>query len=253
MDNRDSTVTIYLSDLWDVFVRRMVLIILAALICVAGEYLYATKIVKPLYNSTSTLYVLRQDESGDYSSTDFSLALNLVNDCTYMLKSHAVLDEVIEELELDMSYKALSDSISTRNPDNSRILEVSVKTGDPELSKKIVDKLCTIGAEKISDVMRMDQVTVLERGTLEQNPSNRVGMMRYIMFGALGAVLCYLAFVVAFVLDDKIKTEEDVKRYLQLSVLGEIPYTSASGRREHNRRVKAIEKANKTAKGGNRR
>lgn len=253
MDNRDSTVTIYLSDLWDVFVRRIVLIILAALVCVAGEYIYATKIVKPLYNSTSTLYVLRQDDAGDYSSSDFSLALNLVNDCTYMLKSHAVLDKVIEELDLDMSYDDLSDSISTRNPDSSRILEVSVKTGDPELSKKIVDKLCTIGAEQISDVMRMDQVTVLERGTLATSPSNRVGVMRYVMFGVLGAVLCYLAFVVAFVLDDKIKTEEDVKRYLQVSVLGEIPYTSNSGRREHNRRIKAIEKANKTGKGGKRR
>lgn len=250
MDNRDSSVTIYLSDLWDIFVRHLFVIILAALVCVAAVFIYATKIVKPLYNSTSTLYVLRQDDSDSYSSSDFNLALNLVNDCTYMLKSHAVLDDVIEELELDIGYSELSDSISTRNPDSSRILEVSVKTGDPELSKKIVDKLCTIGSERISEAMRMDQVSVFERGTLENKPCNRMGVIRYVLFGVLGAVLCYLAFVVAFVLDDKIKTEEDVKRYLQLSVLGEIPYTSTSGRREHNRRVKAIEKANKTGKGG---
>ena len=250
MDHQDSSVTIYLSDLWDVFVRHIVVIILAALVCLAGVYIYATKIVKPLYNSTSTLYVLRQDDTENYSSSDFSLALNLVNDCTYMLKSHAVLDDVIEDLELDMSYGELSDSISTRNPDSSRILEVSVKTGDPELSKKIVDKLCTIGSERISEAMRMDQVSVFERGTLENKPCNRVGMTRYILFGVLGALLCYLIFVVAFLLDDKIKTEEDVKRYLKLSVLGEIPFTTTSGKREQSRRIKAIEKANKRGKGG---
>lgn len=250
MDNRESTVTIYLTDLWDVFVRHIAVIILAALVFIAGVFVYATKIVKPLYNSTSTLYVLRQDDEGNYSSSDFSLALNLVNDCTYMLKSHAVLDDVIDELKLDMSYSALSQSISTRNPDSSRILEVSVKTGDPETSKKIVDKLCSIGAEQISNVMRMDQVSVFERGTLETTPCNRVGITRYAAFGLLGALLCYLAYVIAFVLDDKIKTEEDVKRYLQLSVLGEIPYTSASGKREQSRRTKAIAKANKASKGG---
>lgn len=252
MENRDGTITIYLSDLWEIFVRHLFVIILAAAVCVGALFIYATKIVKPLYNSTSTLYVLRQDDTDSYSSSDFNLALNLVNDCTYMLKSHAVLDDVIEDLDLDISYNELSDSISTRNPDSSRILEVSVKTGDPELSKKVVDKLCTVGSERISEAMRMDQVSVFERGTLETAPCNRVGVMRYVMLGILGAVLCYLAFVVAFLLDDKIKTEEDVKRYLQLSVLGEIPYTSASGKREHNRRAKAITKANKTAKGGKR-
>lgn len=250
MDHQEGSVTIYLSDLWDVFVRRIVVIILAALVCMAGVFIYATKIVKPLYNSTSTLYVLRQDDTENYSSSDFNLALNLVNDCTYMLKSHAVLDDVIEDLKLDMSYTALSDSISTKNPDSSRILEVSVKTDDPELSKKVVDKVCSIGAERISDAMRMDQVSVFERGTLEDTPCNRMGLMRYLLFGVLGAALCYLAFVVAFILDDKIKTEEDVKRYLQLSVLGEIPYTSAAGKREQSRRTKAINKANKTRKGG---
>ncbi len=250
MDHQESSVTIYLSDLWDVFVRHIVVIILAALVCLAGVFIYATKIVKPLYNSTSTLYVLRQDDTENYSSSDFNLALNLVNDCTYMLKSHAVLDDVIEELDLDIGYSDLSDSISTKNPDSSRILEVSVKTEDPELSKRIVDKVCSIGAERISEAMRMDQVSVFERGTLEQKPCNRVGATRYILFGGLGAVLCYLIFVVAFLLDDKIKTEEDVKRYLNLSVLGEIPFTSASGKREQSRRIKAIEKANKRGKRG---
>ena len=36
-------------------------------------------------------------------------------------------------------------------------------------------------------------------------------------------MIVYSAYLIAFILDDKIKTEDDVAKYLGLSVLGEIP------------------------------
>ena len=83
----------------------------------------------PQYASTATLYILRQADGATASdaSSDFSLALKVVNDCTYLLKSHTVLDEVISSLNLDMEYEDLYDCVSTSNPEDTRILEVTVK------------------------------------------------------------------------------------------------------------------------------
>lgn len=118
---------------------------MAAFIAMSGLFLLICLTYVPQYESTATLYILRQDseQSGSSSvSSDFSLALNVVSDCTYLLKSHSVVAAVIDELHVAIPYEELSKSISTNNPDNTRILEVSVKVGSPELAKSIVDSIC---------------------------------------------------------------------------------------------------------------
>ena len=224
---------ITLSDLWEVFIRHLLPIILVALLCMGLLAGYSAVIVEPEYNSTATLYVLKQDKTSDYvyTQSDFTLALNVVNDCKYMLKSHTVLDDVIKELGLNMSYKELYDSISTANPDNTRVLEVSVKTPSAQESKRIADCVCRIASEKITAAMGMDQVNIYASGTLEDKPCNLIGLSKYAFTGIAAAVIVYAVYVAAFMLDDRIKTEEDIQKYLGLSVLGEIPNSEDTKRK----------------------
>ena len=83
---------IALQDLWDIFIHRLWVIVLAAVL-VTGAYIAFDKITYvPEYESTATLYILRENEgeSAYRSSDDFSLALKVVNDCEHLLKSHSV-------------------------------------------------------------------------------------------------------------------------------------------------------------------
>lgn len=225
MEKQDTMRVITLADLWEVFIHHIIPIVLIAAICVVLVLAYGTIILTPKYSSTSTLYILKQDNSNDYVYTqaDFTMALNIVNDCTYMAKSHEVLDKVISQLNLDTSYKELYSSITIENPDNTRILEVTVETADAMQSKKIVDAICRTAADKINDTMGIDQVNVYSAGTVGNNPSNSIQMTTYMLIGIVAAIIVYSAYLIAFILDDKIKTEEDVAKYLGLSVLGEIP------------------------------
>lgn len=234
MEMQETGRVITLSDIWEVFVRHIIPIILAAILCVSALFAYTNIFVTPKYNSTATLYVLKQDKTNDYvyTQSDFTLALNIVNDCAYMLKSHAVLDSAIYELGLDMSYNELYGSISTSNPDNTRVLEVSVKTDSNTEAKRIVDCICRIASEKITAAMGMDQVNIYASGTMEDKPCNTMSMSKYVIAGIAGAILMYAVYLIAFMLDDKIKSEEDVAKYLGLSVLGEIPNSNASKRKK---------------------
>ena len=109
-------------DLWEIFTARWWVMLLAAVIAIAAVFIIRSIIFVPKYESTATLYILRSEHQSTGSSTDsdFSLALKVVNDCDYLLKSHAVVDDVIDELQLDtvygISYKELSEMISTGNP-----------------------------------------------------------------------------------------------------------------------------------------
>lgn len=229
MDKNVSMRVITLKDLWDLFIKRMVVILVAAAVVGGGLLAYNVVTYTPEYSSTATLYILRQDESASSSdvSNDFSLALKVVNDCTYLLKSHSVLDEVIESLSLNMTYEELYDCVSTDNPENTRILEVTVTTTSPEEAKQIVDKLCTIGPEKIDEAMGFAQVNLFEYGTLNQKPSNGRGLANCVVAGVVAAVLTYTVFLVIFLLDDRIHPEDDIEKLLGLSILGDIPNADA--------------------------
>lgn len=228
MEQQINVRIVTLKDLWSIFTRRLWIMALAAFVVVGGMFLLNRLTFVPEYKSTATLYILRQNQStsmnnDSYSSDDFSLALKVVSDCDYLLKSHSVLDEVIDELDLTISYGELSRSVSTSNPDSTRILEVTVVSSSPEQAKRIVDSVCRIGTEKIAEAMGFNQVNLFELGVLDNKPCNTTGMTTYLLAGIIVAVLVYTSFLVIFLLDDRIRTESDIEQYLGLSILGTIP------------------------------
>lgn len=226
MNSNQNMRIVTLKDLWDLLMQRFLIILLAAVAAVGVLYGVNAATQEPLYESTATLYISRQSDestsSGD-ASNDFSLALKVINDCTYLLKSHTVLDQVIEELSLTMDYDELYSAISTHNPDSTRILEVTVEASSPQLAKRIVDKICELGKDSITEAMGFEQVNLFEYGVLNQTPCNNTSMLTYALVGMIAAVFVYTVFLLIYLLDDRIRTTEDIENYLGLSVLGEIP------------------------------
>jgi capsular polysaccharide biosynthesis protein len=212
-------------DLKDELLGHIWAILGIAALCVALFAVFKFITFTPEYESRATLYILKQDNKypDEYTSSDFSLALNVVNDCTYLLRSHKVLDEVISGLNLDISYEKLARRVSTSNPDGTRVLEVIVRADTPEDARELVNYICQVGEEAITDAMGFQQVNLYEYGTLNTNPCNRTSYKTYILLGIIAAVLAYAVYLLIFILNDRIRTEEDVHEYLGLSVLGEIP------------------------------
>ena len=235
MNENNSTRVITLMDLWDLFVQRIVVLILAAALAAGGLFAVDMVTYQPEYSSTATMYILRQGGGENASSgevaSELSLALRLVYDCNYFLKSRTVLNTVIEDLDLDMSYSQLYSRISTTNPTNTRILEITVRGDTPEQAKAIVDRICDIGPARIEDAMGFSQVNLYEYGTLPTAPSNRLNILKYAAVGAAAAVVAYALYLLMFILDDRMRTDEDIERQLGLSVLAEIPHVGGGKKR----------------------
>ena len=224
MEKQENVRVITFGDFWSVFVHNILIILIVTILVVGGVFAFIAVTFEPEYTSTATLYILRQNQKeDDYQvKEDFSLALNVVNDCTYLLKSHAVLDEVRDQLGLDISYNQLTHSLTTNNPEDTRILEVSIVSDSPEKSKLIVDKVCELGAKQIETAM----------GLIDYNPCNQTSIMTYLVIGVVTALIVYAICLIAYFADDRIRTEEDISRYLGLSLLGDIPnaYENTKGR-----------------------
>ena len=241
MDKQQTNRVVTFASLWKVFADHFPVILLGAVMCTAVLLLYSYVLAEPVYQSTATLYVLRRDNEPDYvyTQSDFTLAKDVVKDCTYVLKSQEVLDEVVRQLKLSMSYTELSENIKTNNPENTRFLEVSVFSDNPKSAKTIVDRICDVGSEKISESMGFDQVNLYTYGKVSEKPSNTMGMLHYAVAFVFGLTIMYLTYLVVFLLDTNIRTEEDIEKYLGISVLAEIPNSqNGSTRKKGNYRYR---------------
>lgn len=233
MNDLNDMRSITLKDLWDLFIHHISVIILAAVIATVAFFSVDMVTYDPEYSSTGTMYILRQnasDVSSGEAANELSLALRLVYDCNYFLKSRTVLNTVIEDLELDMTYNELYSRISTSNPTNTRVLEITVRGETPEQAKAIVDRICDIGPGKIEEAMGFSQVNLYEYGTLPTGPSNTPNVMKYAAVGVAAAVIVYAVYLMMFILDDRLRTDEDIENALGLSILAEIPNTGGSGK-----------------------
>ena len=78
-------------------------------------------------------------------------------------------------------------------------------------------------SSQIVDVMDVEAVSVVEEANLPDEPA-RPNKLRNMILGALlGFIIAFMVVIVRAVMDDRVKTEEDVEYYLHMSVLGTIP------------------------------
>lgn len=234
MQEQINVKTVTINDLWKIFIHRLWAILLVSVIVVVAAITSVSLKYKPMYNSSATLYILQQNRvKSDMEYEDFNLALKVVNDCKHLLKSHSVVDTVIANLGLDISYSELYKNIKITNPSETRILEITVESDSPETAKRIVDEICMVGTEKITKAMGFEQVHFFEQGILNYSPCNRVSTLIYVIIGLAAMILTYSIFLFIHFMDDKIHTDEDIKKYLNLSILGEIPNANESKKKKY--------------------
>lgn len=191
---------------------------------------YTKLMVTPQYTATSMIYILGQTTSIS-SVADLQLSSELTADFTIMAKSRSVIQSVIKELDLDMSYEQLVEAVDLENPTDSHILKIHVTNSDPKLAKTISNAMAEAVAENISSVMATDKPSIAEKAITPKAPSSPNLTKNIAMGGIVGTAIAVAIIVLGYLLDDTIKTEEDVRKYLQLNTLAEIPMEKKNRRK----------------------
>ena len=212
-------------DLREVFfaLKKRALIILAALVAgalIAGAY---TKLlVTPMYSSTATMRVLTKERTLT-SLADLQMGSQLTKDYSMLITSRTVLQDVIDELDLDITTGALKSCITINNPTDTRILEITVSASDPEKARDITNKLAEISSDYIGDQMEVIPPKIIEEAVVPNVPTSP-SLKKNIMLGALaGAVLAAGVVVLMSVLDDSIRSEDDIENFLGMPTLASVP------------------------------
>lgn len=220
----DDEIEIDLLELFYALRHRWWAILLALVIGAGAAGVYTKKLIAPHYQSTSMVYVLSK-ETTLASLADLQIGSQLTKDYSVIIKSRPVLQEVIDKQNLDLTTEELGKMITIDNPKDTRILSITVEDIEPMRAKAIVDEVTKSASNYIGDIMEMVPPKVIEDGVVAVKPSSP-SVKKNAAVGGLGlAVLVCGLICLKTVLDDTIKSEEDIEKYLGLSVLAAIPDT----------------------------
>ncbi|HJC25107.1 MAG TPA: protein-tyrosine kinase [Candidatus Eisenbergiella merdavium] len=224
-------------DLAEVFRRmlaRLPMMLAAGLLTALIAFFVSRFVMTPAYESTTKIYVLSRQENSSVTYSDLQMGTQLTQDYAELIQGRYVLEQVAEILSLDMSYEALRGMVSVSVPDDTRIISISVSDSDPVRAMEIANCIRETATVYITDVMDIEAVNVVETAFLPTRKSGPNVKLITLLGGLLGIFAIAAVAVTEYLMDDTIKTAEDVERYLELSTLAMIPLSEneKQGRRK---------------------
>ena len=185
-----------------------------------------TLLKTPMYQSTSTLYMLSKTTSIT-SMADLQLGSELSSDFTIIASSKPVVDAAVESLKEDknitLTRGQIQNMLSVANKEDTRMLSITVTSDDPELSYEVADAVTTAAVAQMAAITQTDPPTIVEHPEVASDAMDN-GMRKNLAVGILaGLVLVAAIYVILYMMNDRIQTEEDIQTYLDATVLGVIP------------------------------
>lgn len=236
-DNTDIEIDVL--ELFHVLLNKFWIILLAGIIAalafVGGTILFIT----PQYQSTTKMYVLSKQDNNTITQQDMQTGLSLTKDYAELIKSRTVTEGVIAQLNLDLTHEQLLGKVSVDSATDTRILSITVTDPDPYEACKIANAIRDVAANHIKNIMDIDAVNVVETANIPDQKSSPSISKNGVIGGLLGVLLSVAIILIAYISNDTIKTQEDVERYLGLSMLGTIPLTAADRKNKKKKQKRA--------------
>ncbi len=218
-----------LKELVFMFWNKKLEIILITLMFVAVGIGYSYFFVKPEYTSTTSLVLAQSSSSGQtgdgaISATDLTMNSKLVSTYSELIKRKAILGQVCENLNIpESNIQELRGKIRVNSAKNTEIIEISVTNKDPNKAAAIANEIAKVFGEKIVEIYNISNVYLLDRAEANAVPSNINHMKDVVVFAFIGLVIAAVYVLIANMLDNTIKTEQDVEATTELLVLSSIP------------------------------
>ena len=218
-----------LRQYWEVLRKRWLIVVVLPLIAAITSGIISFYIIKPVYESSTTLIVGKKaEEAGSVAvqmldNSVLQANLQLAKTYAAIAQSRTVEQNVIEDLDLPLTVGQLNSMISITPVKTTEILEIRVANTDPELAAFIANSMAQNFSEAVIEIKKVDSVSIVDPAitpSIPVKPNKKLNVLIAFVVGLMAAA--GLVFLLEY-LDNTIKTSEDVEKILGIPVLGVIP------------------------------
>ena len=204
-------------------------VILGCLAAGAAAALLITRFfITPLYEATSSLYVVSASNNSVVNLTDLQIGSQLTADYQELMRSRPLLEDVISRLSLEgMTVQDLEKSIRITNTSDTRILKVTASSPDPRQAADIANELVSLARVYLPQIMETQEPNLVEEAVVPTRKASPSYLYNLVLGGILGAALCCGVLVGRRMLNDTLVTPEDMARCFGVEPLATIPETGS--------------------------
>ena len=237
-NQRDDVIEIDLVEVIGLLAHKAWLIILVGILTAAIGFGLSAFVITPQYESTTAVYILNKQDSSQLSYSDTQLATQLTKDYEELITCRYVMEKVIEMCGIEDDYEDLCDRVTVENATDTRIISITVKDPNPAKAQYIADSVRDVASEHIKKVMDIEAVNVVDQANLPIEPAEPSILKWTAIGGICGVLLIIGILLVKYLMDDTIKTSDDVEKYLGWSTLALIPVmqNENEGKKKHRKK-----------------
>ena len=218
----DTETEIDLMELLFQFLAHIRLILMITLLGALGAAAYTQFWVTPIYEATAKLYVLNSSDSA-LNLSDLQIGSYLASDYIEVFKTWEVHEMVITNLGLPYSYTQLQSMLTIENPTDTRILYITIHSPGAKEAADIANEYAKVALKYIANTMATEEPNIMSVALEPTNPASPSKSTNILLGGAVGFILALAWITLRFVMDDKIKTVDDIRKYANLPVLAVVP------------------------------
>ncbi len=193
----------------------------------AGAFAFLTN--QNYYQASVSFYVYgsadyKYDTSVNISNSDFTLAKNLVQSYTRVLKSNTVLDMVLEDTGLAYTTEQLYSMISYTSVEGTAIFYVNVVDANPYNAMTLANSIAEIAPSEIARIVKSGGIEVVDYAKLPQVPYSSTNLIKFVLLGVLGGGgLSAVLFLFVGLLDTTIRRKYELRLMFKIPIIGEVP------------------------------
>ena len=217
--------TVDLREYFGIVKKRFWIVALITIIAVVVSGVISFFMLNPVYEAKSTLIVNADKQAETQIVTGDQITVTQKLAVTYgeIIKSRAVLEEVIKNLKLNDEYEDLVKSVTVSPVQDTQIISISVQDTNPQKARDIANEIPKVFAKEAKRITKANDVQVIDKATLPKNPIKPNKVMNVLIAFVLGTMIgLFVVFLIEY-LDNKMKTPQDIEKHLGLSVIGVIP------------------------------
>lgn len=224
--------TIDLLEVLAVVRQHILIIVLVTVVAAVAGFGISRFVMVPQYEASALMIVnTRQDVTSNVTSDQITSATKLVSTYSIIIKSDTVLQQVINNLGLSLTYGQLKSRVTVSAVDDTQVMQITVRSDNPEWARQVCEQITMISPDVILESVEAGSVKLISQAAVTPNPVSPNVNKNTAMAGLLGLVASIGIIVLRELLDNKIKNEEDVRKYLDLPVVGVIPDYNMGGKR----------------------
>lgn len=230
MAEKNDALKIDLQKLLMGYLKKWWLIVLCTLVAAVAMLIYTKNWIVPMYRASVTVYVnnISAGERIDYvSGGNLAASQQLVNTYVNIIKSDTVLEKVVEKSGLNYTAGQIRGIMSAAQVGETELFNVYIVHSNPEMAARIANAVAEVAPGEIEKIVEGSSTKIIDYAKVPTGQFSPNYQKNVMMGAAVGCLLALAYLTLAYLLDVRIKDDEDLNALFELPVLGQIPEISS--------------------------